>query len=118
MYNKRSVGAAQEQIAVSYLRKQGYRVLECNFRCRTGEIDVIAKESGYLVFIEVKYRKDTAKGFPEEAVDHYKIQKITRTAQFYMLKNRIPSDTPCRFDVVTILDQDITLIPNAFEAVF
>ncbi len=118
MYNKRSVGARQEQIAVEYLEKQGYVILERNFRCRTGEIDIIAKESGYLSFIEVKYRRNTAKGFPQEAVDPHKIRQISYTARYYMLKKRIPTDTPCRFDVVNILDRDLSLIQNAFEAVF
>lgn len=118
MYNKRSVGAQKEEMAAAYLRERGYVILEQNFRCRTGEIDIIAREKGYLAFVEVKYRKDSAKGYPEEAVDFHKMQKITRTAQFYMLIKHIPEDTSCRFDVITILDQDITLIQNAFEAVF
>lgn len=118
MYNKRTVGAQHEQMAVEFLKERGYIIRGQNFSCRTGEIDIIAKEKEYLTFIEVKYRKNTAKGFPEEAVDLHKRQKITRTAQYYMLKNRIPTDTPCRFDVVVILDNDISLIQNAFEAVF
>lgn len=118
MYNKRSVGAKQEQVAAKYLTEKGYEILECNFHCRSGEIDIIAKEGSYLVFIEVKYRKDTSRGYPEEAVDYGKRRKITRTASFYMLKNHIPAHTPCRFDVVTILGQDITLIQNAFDAYF
>lgn len=118
MYNKRLIGAKQEQVAAGYLKDKGYLILEYNFRCRMGEIDVIAKDENYLVFVEVKYRKDTAKGLPQEAVDLHKIQKITRTAQFYILKNCLPPDTPCRFDVVTILDQKISLTKNAFDAVF
>jgi putative endonuclease len=117
MYNKRSVGAQKEEMAASYLKARGYVILEQNFRCRTGEIDIIARENGYLIFVEVKYRRDSAKGFPEEAVNFHKMQKITRTAQYYMLIKQQPQDTPCRFDVVTILGQDILLIQNAFEAV-
>ncbi|MGB8454758.1 MAG: YraN family protein [Anaerocolumna sp.] len=118
MYNKRAVGAKQEQVAADYLRENGYLILESNFRCRTGEIDVIAKDDGYLVFVEVKYRKNTAKGLPQEAVDLHKRQKITRTAQFYILRNHIPADIPCRFDVVTILGQEISIIQNAFDSVY
>ncbi len=116
MYNKRSVGTEYEQLATKYLTGQGYVVITQNFRCRTGEIDIIANDQEYLVFIEVKYRTNTSKGLPQEAVDTRKIRKITRTAQYYMLTHQIPLDTPCRFDVVIILDQDITLIQNAFEA--
>jgi putative endonuclease len=116
MYNNRSVGSQFEQIAVQYLIERGYILLERNFQCRTGEIDIIAKEKGYLVFIEVKYRANTVMGLPQEAIDTRKMKKITRTAQYYMLKNHIASDTPCRFDVVIILNQEISLIQDAFEA--
>ncbi len=118
MYNKRSVGSRYEQVALEFLKERGYVILEQNFQCRTGEIDMIAKENGYLTFIEVKYRRNTANGLPQEAVGLHKMRKITRTAGYYMLKKRIPADTPCRFDVVVILDQEISLIQNAFEAVF
>lgn len=118
MYNKRLVGARQEQKAVEYLKEHEYQIMECNFRCRTGEIDVVANNNGYLVFVEVKYRKSSSMGLPEEAVDYKKMKRISRTAQFYLLKNHIPSDKPCRFDVITILDKDISLIQNAFDALF
>jgi putative endonuclease len=117
MINKRSVGTKFEQIALQYLMDHGYTLIEQNFQCRTGEIDIIAKEKEYLVFIEVKYRANTAKGLPQEAIDARKIQKITRTAQYYMLKNHIPQDTACRFDAVIILNQDISIIQDAFEAI-
>jgi putative endonuclease len=117
MYNKRSVGTQYEQLAVKYLIKQGYEIILQNFACRSGEIDIIAKEKGYLVFVEVKFRTNISKGFPQEAVDVRKIKKITRTARYYMHSNSIAEDTPCRFDVVTILDQDIALLQNAFEAI-
>jgi putative endonuclease len=118
MLNKRSVGSQFEKIAVQYLSEQGYEIIEQNFQCRTGEIDIIAKESEYLVFVEVKYRTDSAKGLPQEAVDYRKIQKISRTARYYMIKEKISMETPCRFDVVTILNQDISVIINAFDADF
>lgn len=116
MENKRSVGSKYELLAASYLAEKGYIILEKNFHCRTGEIDIIAKDETYLVFVEVKYRTNTMKGLPGEAVDFRKIKKITRTAEYYMLRNGISVDTPCRFDVVNILDQEITLIQNAFDA--
>lgn len=117
MYNNRSVGARFEKLADKYLTEQGYVILDHNFQCRTGEIDIIAKESGYLVFIEVKFRSSTVKGLPQEAIDMRKIIKISRTALYYMLKKHISDDTPCRFDVVHILDKDISIIKNAFEAI-
>lgn len=118
MYNKRSIGKEFEQKAVEYLKLHGYRIIETNFQCRTGEIDIIAKQERYLIFIEVKYRINAAKGMPHEAIDIRKIKKISKTAGYYMLINNISMETPCRFDVVLILDQDITLIQDAFEAHF
>ncbi len=117
MYNKRSVGSQFEQIAVQYLMERGYVIITQNFQCRTGEIDIIAKESGYLVFVEVKYRINTTKGLPQEAINSRKMQKITRTAEYYMLTKHISMDTPCRFDAVIILNEEISLIQDAFEAI-
>lgn len=112
--NNRAVGTEFEEKAAQYLLKNNYQVLQKNFRCKIGEIDIVAKNEGYLCFIEVKYRSDTAKGFPAEAITPNKIRKITHTAEFYMLLHKIPMDTPCRFDAVVILDMEISLIKNAF----
>jgi putative endonuclease len=112
--NNRAVGTQFEEKAAEYLRKNDYHILEKNFRCKIGEIDLIAKNEDYLCFIEVKYRSDTAKGFPAEAITPNKIKRITRTAQYYMLLHKLPQDTPCRFDAVVILESEITLIKNAF----
>lgn len=90
--------------------------MERNFYCRGGEIDVIAKENGYLVFIEVKYRSTGRMGYPEEAIAPYKMQRIIQTAKKYLYEKRYPSDTPVRFDVVVILGEEISIIKNAFEA--
>lgn len=114
--NKRIVGSEKESIAADFLLQEGYRILERNFSCRIGEIDLIAKESGYLVFIEVKYRAGTAFGYPAEAVTKAKIIKILKTAKYYMLCNGILQETPCRFDVVNILGEDISVIKNAFDS--
>ncbi|MDF2870722.1 MAG: hypothetical protein K0R05_2297 [Anaerocolumna sp.] len=70
-----------------------------------------------LVFIEVKFRRDLLSGSPFEAVDLRKTRNITKTARYYMYKNQISEDTPCRFDVVGIVGEEITLIQNAFDAV-
>lgn len=116
--NKRAVGTAYEEKAAKYLTDYGYRILCRNFHCRTGEIDLIARSEGYLCFIEVKYRSDSSKGFPAEAINAAKIRKITMTAQYYMLCHKLPLDTPCRFDAVVILEDEITLIKNAFEGLY
>lgn len=113
-YNNRSVGTEYERKAADYLRTHGYEILEKNFRCRSGEIDLIGKDGEYLVFIEVKYRSSDRMGEPAEAVNYRKQRAIIRVAKFYMLKNQISEDTPCRFDVVVILENEITLLQDAF----
>jgi putative endonuclease len=115
--NNRAVGTKYEQEAEKYLNHNGYQILQKNFRCKIGEIDIIAKSEEYLCFIEVKYRSGTAKGYPAEAINPIKMRRITRTAQFYMLLHKIPQDTPCRFDAVVILGNEITLIKNAFDGI-
>jgi len=115
--NNRAVGTQFEEKAAQYLEKNGYQILQKNFRCKIGEIDLIAKDDGYLCFIEVKYRSGTTKGFPAEAITPSKIRKITRTAEFYLLLHKIPQDTPCRFDAVVILDSELSLIKNAFGGI-
>lgn len=114
LFNKRSLGKEKEKLAEHYLEAKGYRILERNFYARGGELDLIAKDAEYLVFIEVKYRSADSKGHPLEAVDFRKQNKIRFAAQYYMYKNQLPEDTPCRFDVVSILGEEITLVKDAF----
>lgn len=113
--NKRTVGTAYEKLAGAYLQQQGYEVLAYNFRCRTGEIDIIAKDGAYLVFVEVKYRSSSQAGSPFEAVGRKKQQIISRTASYYCMKHGYGENVPCRFDVVGICGEAYTLIKNAFE---
>ncbi len=113
--NKRKIGGRYEDLAAAYLREQGYEILERNYRDRLGEIDVIAREAGYLVFVEVKYRKDQRSGYPEEAVFGRKQQKIRHTASYYLYRHGYGEETPCRFDVVSITGEEkILLIKDAF----
>ena len=114
--NKRQVGTQYESMAVQYLTEAGYHILERNFRCRTGEIDIIAKDGAYLVFVEVKYRASAACGSALEAVDYRKQQSILRVAQYYMVSHGYGTQINCRFDVVAIQGTDIMLIQNAFGA--
>lgn len=113
--NRRAVGTAYEKQAGAYLAEQGYEILEYNFRCRAGEIDIIARDAEYLVFLEVKYRESEECGNPLEAVDRKKQRVISRAAAYYCLTHGYGETTPCRFDVVAILGKRISLIKNAFE---
>lgn len=114
--NKRVVGNSKESDAIHYLIKQGFQILERNYYTRAGEIDIIAKDGKYLVFIEVKYRWNQEYGFPSEAVTYRKQRKIVRCAKFYLISHDLSQETPCRFDVVVFLGEDIDLIKNAYDA--
>lgn len=114
MENRRNTGAAYEQKAAEYLENLGWRILEKNFRCRTGEIDLIAKDGDTLVFAEVKYRRSRAYGNPAEAVDKRKQYRICRVADYYRMKHALSDAQSCRFDVVSVLGEEISLIRNAF----
>jgi putative endonuclease len=113
--NKRSIGVDYEYIAALYLQAEGYEIIEHNFRCKIGEIDIIAKKDNYLRFIEVKYRSDKRIGIPEEAVNYKKQRLISKTASYYIMKKGYTMDIPCCFDVVAILDNEIKLYENAYE---
>ena len=84
---KRKIGDLGENIAADYLRARGYRILERNFSCRFGEADIIAADSGYLVFAEVKLRKDSRFAEAREYVDRKKQEKIILTAKYYLMKH-------------------------------
>lgn len=117
---KQQYGRKGESLAVSHLKKNGYRVLEQNYRTKTGEIDIIAKDGDVIVFIEVKARQTSAYGNPKYAVTWTKQQKIARSALTY-LKSTNQMGKRARFDVVAIHpaeDPDrpsIEIIKNAFD---
>lgn len=112
--NKRIVGSSYEQTAGMYLRQKGIQVLQYNYRCRFGEIDIIARDEDYIVFCEVKYRTTVQSGHPLEAVDRRKQIVISKCAGYYLTTTG-NLEVPCRFDVIGILDEEICYIQNAFD---
>lgn len=116
--NRAQTGRLGESEAASFLEKKGYRVLERNYRCRYGEIDIVARDGAALVFVEVKTRASDRFGTPGESVDSRKQKKIILTAQYYIESNRL-IDSDLRFDVVGVEIRDgvffFELIRNAFE---
>lgn len=118
-YNKQ-LGAFGEDMACSYLEAHGYRILERNFSCKAGEVDIIAMERDTLAFVEVKSRSTVNYGNPSEAVSYYKQNRIVKTALFFMTKNKL-FDYMSRFDVIEVYTDGtkeatkINLIRNAFE---
>ena len=118
MQNRRQIGTEEEALAAAFLKAQGYEILKQNFRCRLGEIDLIARDGGALVFIEVKYRKNEAYGNPAEAVNFRKQQTICKVADYYRMKQHVSDEQACRFDVVAIQGSSILLIRDAFPYCF
>ena len=117
-YNKRQVGTEKENLAAEYLKKKGYFIIEKNYRVRQGEIDLIARDSMCIVFIEVKYRANGRSGDALEAVTRAKIRQISKTALFYLNQKKISiENTPIRFDVIGINGDSITHVENAFDFV-
>lgn len=112
--NKRRTGNTYENRACEYLIKNGVKILERNFRCRTGEIDIIGLDNGTYVFFEVKYRKNTSFGHPAEAVTYKKQQTICRVAGVYRIYKKLAETASFRFDIISILGSDITWYKNAF----
>jgi putative endonuclease len=98
-----SWGKAGEDAAEVYLENKGYKILARNFKCKGGEIDIIAKDKKELVFVEVKLKKGYAFGSPEEMVHNIKQHRLLRLAQWYMLENNIdPEAQNWRIDVVGV----------------
>jgi putative endonuclease len=112
-------GKRGEAIAISYLKKHGYKIVEKNYKTKLGEIDIIADCKGCTCFIEVRTRNNQAFGLPEEAILKKKQLHITKAALSYIKRYKLENE-PCRFDVVSIqyvdsLNPEIKLIKDAFE---
>lgn len=120
MLNSRQrLGQSGEETVAGYLEKIGYTILIKNYRCKIGEIDIIARDGADLVFIEVKTRSSLAYGSPAAAVTTRKQRQITRAAQWYLAEQQL-FDSPARFDVISVLRgktnlQKIEHINNAFD---
>lgn len=99
------LGSWGEVIAEKYLKKKGYLILERNFRCRLGEIDIIARDGAELVFIEVKTRQNESYGLPCEAITAEKVRHMKRTAVYYMTIYAAEHNE-ARLDAIEILTRD------------
>ncbi len=99
--NNKYIGQTGETIAARYLKKNGYDIIEQNYRQKFGEIDIIASKAKQLIFVEVKTRTGKKFGSPDEAVTVKKQQQIIKVAMFYLAANDI-TDTQIRFDVIAV----------------
>lgn len=117
----KALGRQGEILAVSYLKGRKYKILETNYRCRCGEIDIIARDGSVLVFVEVKARRSTSYGPPQLSVTPFKQRQISKAALTYLTKNRL-TGVDARFDVLALLlreDQPvIEHIKDAFELAY
>lgn len=114
MANHRETGRHYEEMAAEYLESRGYRRLEQNYYTRWGEIDLIMEKEERIIFVEVKYRGSDRYGFPEEAVDFKKQQRILKSAQWYLITHRL-QDRAVSLDVIAIHNGCIRHIPGAFD---
>ena len=116
-----ALGDRGENVAARFLRNQGYKILERNFRCDMGEVDIVARQGRTLVFVEVKTRAYDDPT-PEEQVNTTKQHQITKAAKFYLTRFGTPQP-PARFDVIAIVwpqgrEPQIRHTENAFDATF
>lgn len=115
------LGRWGEAEAAKFLRNKGYRIISANYRCRFGEIDIIAQQGSYIVFVEVKLRKNSDYGMAAEFVDFRKQSKLRTTASMWLAQNE--TELQPRFDVVEIYapngmddrSKKINHIINAFQ---
>lgn len=103
--SQRVKGKIGEDVAVNYLKQNGYEILEQNYFYNHGEIDIVAKDGNVLVFVEVKSRRSTRFGEPEESVTPKKQELLRRTAEGYVSEKNI-GEMDCRFDVVSVIMKD------------
>ncbi len=120
----KQIGDICEKYAGEHLEKQGMKILDTNFYCREGELDIVARDEEYIVFVEVKARKNTTFGAPCEAVTLSKQRRLILAAQKYLMQSEL--ETAVRFDIVEILYKlqdnkvqikNINHIKGAFEEI-
>jgi Predicted endonuclease distantly related to archaeal Holliday junction resolvase len=117
---RKETGKRGEDLAVAHLKKAGYRIIERNYRCTLGEIDIVAKDDGDLVFVEVRSVKSERFGEPQESIGIEKRKKLSRLSLYY-LQDKGLDDCNARFDIVSVkmLPSDIRIevIKNAFDLI-
>ncbi len=117
--NNKKIGHDAEDQACTYLKGQGLKLIERNYFCKLGEIDLIMRNRTHLIFVEVRYRTSTLYGNTAESVTRQKQRKLIKTAKYYFLQNKISENIDCRFDVVALTAKgyqtDILWIKDAFQ---
>ena len=116
---RKQLGDNSEAMAQNYLEQRGYRLVQKNFRCKTGEIDLIMQKGEMLIFAEVRSKTSSRYGEPLETVNKAKQDKIKKAAAYYLYTHPKQADCYCRFDVLSVLwinsTPQITWIEDAFQ---
>ncbi len=115
---KRTTGQRGEDLAANYLTQRGFVIMERNYRCRWGEIDIICRQGGYLIFVEVRSKTTDRYGTPEESINRAKISRIRKTAMEYLTSHPERKPVKMRFDLIAITfknkQESINHIKGAF----
>ena len=117
MYFKQEYGKEGEDFATTYLQENGYKILERNFSCKSGEIDIIALKNNEIVFIEVKTRTSDKYGLPSEAVTKEKLKHLYRTAEYYLITRNLFGNIDTRIDVIEVYKSKNNLRLNHLKQV-
>ena len=116
--DRQNLGHLGEQAAISFLKKNGFKILKTNYRTKLAEIDIIAKDQTSICFIEVKTRRSMKKGLPRESVNYSKQKKIITGAMFYLKEKKL-INSKIRFDVIEVFEENknfsVNLIKHAFQ---
>ncbi len=120
MLQKKTLGDKGEVLAIQFLKSQGYKIMQRNYRVKLGEIDIIARENDQICFVEVKTRSSERLGSPFEAISSSKQRKMSQVASYYLNSHYAHQEIKARFDVVSILfdesgNEEIDLCKDAFE---
>ena len=110
---KQTQGRRWEQEALSHLERHGLTLVEANFRCKVGEIDLVMRDRATIVFVEVRQRANRKHGGAAASITPAKVRRLVRAAQFYLL--RYPTTPPCRFDIIAIDGGELDWLRNAIE---
>jgi len=100
--NSKELGNLGEKIAQDYLRKKGYRILDVNFKRKWGEIDIVAKKRGEVIFVEVKTISQKEEFSPEDEINWKKKKQLRKMAQIYLSENKIPLNRPYQIDIMAV----------------
>lgn len=116
MYERHVLGRRGEDAAVEYLESKGYKILERNFMCRQGEIDIIAVDEDYVVFVEIKSRTSTEYGLPSESVTEKKLKHMLKTASYYLYIKKLEK-VNVRIDAIEVYVKEEEYVINHIKQI-